>query len=213
MERPRAATAHAPGQWIRTGGLRIRLRVSMDGACIDHACFEGRCRCATMVAGSFHGIRRPVGRGYSVHESSSLRGDAVRLLIRTALSSTTDTHLMHRLDAVLLVAEGLRCGAVAGWFGVDRRTVERWVHAAAVAGIDGLAEHRHGGRPPRLTQELMQRLRLDLQGTPASAGRLGRAWSGKRLASHLADRYGVDMSVRNCQRLIARCRANAASHP
>lgn len=141
-----------------------------------------------------------------MHKSGRLQGDAVRQLIRTALTNTHDAHLLHRLDGVLLVAEGRRCGEVAVWFGVDRRTVERWVQVASVAGVDGLAEHRHSGRPARLTGDLMQRIRLALRAPPAQAGFRGRTWSGKRLSLFLAGHYGVELSVRHCQRLIARCR-------
>lgn len=146
-----------------------------------------------------------------MHDSSRLEGDAVRQLIRTALSNTHDAHLLHRLDGVLLVAEGHCCGAVAVWFGVDRRTVERWVHLASVAGVDGLAEHPHGGRPARLSSAQMQALRQDLRSAPAALGYPDRHWNGKRLALHLARRYGLALSVRSCQRVIARAASEGAA--
>ena len=133
-------------------------------------------------------------------------GDQVREMIRSALHSTKDAYLLHRLDGVLLVSEGRSCGEVARWFGVNRRTVERWIHAAAAQGIGGLAEHHRGGRPARLSGAQLQEIGRALAAAPAVLGYPDRHWTGKRLALHLIRHYGLALSMRSCQRLIARSR-------
>lgn len=138
-----------------------------------------------------------------MHKSCVSNAENVREMIRSALHSAKDAHLLHRLDGVLLVAEGRRCGEVANWFGVNRRTVERWVHAAAVLGADGLIDHHHGGRPAKGSSAQMQAVRLALLAPPCVQGYPDRQWTGKRLALHLATQLGLEMSVRTCQRLIA----------
>lgn len=67
---------------------------------------------------------------------------------------------------VLLIAEGRSCYEVARWFGGDPRTIERWVHALELHGIEGLREHHAGERPAKLAAEQAQRLALDLQKPP-----------------------------------------------
>lgn len=131
----------------------------------------------------------------------------VREMIRSALHSARDGRLVHRLDGVLLVAEGHSCSEVAGWFGVDRRTVERWVHAAGARGVNGLVDHYHGGRPAKLSGAQAQTIRLALLAPPGVYGYADRQWTGKRLALHLTRHFGLDLSVRTCQRLIVRSRA------
>ena len=119
--------------------------------------------------------------------------------------------LLHRLDGVLLVAEGRSCKEVGQWFGVDRRTVQRWVHKAmAQQGLPGLADAHHGGRPKALDAQQLQRVQQDVLGPPALQGYPEAHWSGKRLALHLQQHCGVTLSVRSCQRLMA---AAAAAKP
>lgn len=144
-----------------------------------------------------------------MQKSSGISGDAVRAMIRSALHSADDGHLLHRLDGVLLVAEGHSCGEVAGWFGVNRRTVERWLRAADAQGADGLAEHHPGGRPARLSGDQLLAISFVLQAPPITQGYPERRWTGKRLARHLARLYGLELSERSCQRLIAGNRARS----
>lgn len=139
-----------------------------------------------------------------MHKNCVSDAAQVRDMIRGALHGRPDAQWLHRLDGVLLVAEGRSCSEVAGWFGVNRRTVERWIHSAAAQGMAGLADHPHGGRPARLSNAQLQALAPDLLASPAALGYPDRQWNGKRLALHLAGRYGLVVSVRSCQRLIAR---------
>lgn len=131
---------------------------------------------------------------------------AVRAMISAALAGSESACLMHRLDCVLLVFEGRSLREVADWFGVGKRSVQRWVHAVYERGLDGLRDHRKGGRPSKLTCEREQAVRRDLQVTPGVCGYPGLQWTGKRLAMHLDKRYAVEVSVRTCQRMIARSR-------
>jgi transposase len=138
-----------------------------------------------------------------MRKSGVLSGDEVLELIRKALQGG-DVRLLHHLDVVLLVASGRSCCEVANWFGVNRRTVERWVHAADVQVADGLAkQQQRSGRPPRLSGEQGQEIGLALLAAPCMYGYPERRWTGKRLALHLAVHYGLGLSVRSCQRLIA----------
>lgn len=140
----------------------------------------------------------------------------VRKLIGLALAGHCPGHhpcqLLHRLDCVLLVAEGRSCKQVGQWFGVDQRTVQRWVHDTTVLGWPGLADARHGGRPKALNAQQLQRIQLDLQASPALLGYPDAQWSGKRLVMHLQQHCGVVASVRSCQRLMADCRRSPAKH-
>lgn len=148
-----------------------------------------------------------------MHKSCVSSAENVREMIRSALHGAKDGHLLHRLDGVLLVAEGRSCSEVAAWFGVNRRTVERWVHAADAQGADGLAEHhQHSGRPAKLSCAQQDVIGLALLAAPLVHGYPERRWTGKRLALHLASRFGLALSVRSCQRLIAGPRANQSTH-
>lgn len=135
--------------------------------------------------------------------SVRLPAHEVRAMIGASMDGSEAAQLLHRLDAVLLVSAGCSCRQVAAWFGLDRRTVQRWVHNAGADGLSGLAEGHGGGRRSALTAQRLEDLRGELQAAPSALGYPGSKWSGKRLALHLSIRYGVSLSVRSCQRLIA----------
>ena len=146
-----------------------------------------------------------------LHPRGRKDGSAVHDMIRVALAMGPSACLMHRLDCVLLIAEGRSVSEVADWFGVGKRSVQRWVHAADASGIDGLLEHRKGGRPASLSHEQGQSLSRDLLASPSAFGYRDRQWSGKRLALHLEERYAIKISVRTCQRMVSRSRIGLAT--
>jgi transposase len=128
----------------------------------------------------------------------------VRELLQASIKTSFEQRFLHRLHCVLLVAEGRSCYEVARWFGEDARTIERWVHALEAHGEEGLRERHSGGRPARLAGEQKQHLLLDLQKPPRACGYPESRWSGKRLAQHVAERYGIKLSTRQCQRMMHR---------
>lgn len=132
----------------------------------------------------------------------------IRELIRASIRASCESHFLHRLHCVLLVAENRSCYEVAQWFGENPRTIQRWVHAFYSYGMEGLRHHHSGGRRAKLADAQMQHLALDLQEPPHMFGYLEREWSGKLLTRYVESSYGIKLSVRQCQRII-----RGLSHP
>ncbi len=142
----------------------------------------------------------------------SLDADHVRHLIRDAIAAGDAGAWLHRLDGVLLVTQGCSCSEVARWFGVSRRSVERWLHAVCATGSAGLVDrHCHGGRRFSIDGPRLERVCHEVLQPPSVLGYPDGKWSGKRLALHLNRTEGITLSVRSCQRLITRCHALASS--
>jgi transposase len=108
----------------------------------------------------------------------------------------------HRLHGVLLVAQGMTCPQVASLLGDAPRTVENWVRRFEKHGLSGLVEGDRPGRPTRLTEEQVHEIEALLRKPPVSAGRDIGLWDGKTLSSYIAERYQIDIGVRQCQRLF-----------
>ena len=108
----------------------------------------------------------------------------------------------HRLHVVLLVLRGYSCYEAARLYGDSPRSVEYWVHRLLRQGLAGLEEDERPGRPSRLSDPQKERLRSELQGSPRALGYDQNLWDGKLVAHHLAQRYGVTLGVRQCQRLL-----------
>ena len=108
----------------------------------------------------------------------------------------------HRLHGVLLVAQGMTCPQVAELLGDAPRSVEYWVRRFEHSGLAGLREGERSGRPRRLNEKQVGEINAVLRQMPREVG-LGRTlWDGKTLAAWIAQRYGVELGVRQCQRLF-----------
>lgn len=108
----------------------------------------------------------------------------------------------HRLHGVLLVCAGRSCYEVAELFGHSPRTVQYWVERFERSGFAGLEEVERPGRPPALDEPTRRRIGSDLRRSPRELGHAQNLWDGKLLSHHLATRYGVELGVRQCQRLF-----------
>jgi len=108
----------------------------------------------------------------------------------------------HRLHAVLLVAQGMKCPEVARLLGDAPRSVEYWINRFEASGLAGLVEGERSGRPGRLTAEQISVIGSVLRKEPRDVGLTGTLWDGKTLSAFARSRFGVTLGVRQCQRLF-----------
>lgn len=108
----------------------------------------------------------------------------------------------HRLHAVLLVAQGMSGPEVARRLDEPVRTVQSWVRRFLDEGLPGLREAERSGRPRRLNETHYERLERVLRSTPAKHGLQGNLWDGKTLAAFIKNEWGIDLGVRQCQRIF-----------
>ena len=125
-----------------------------------------------------------------------------RAVLQQEINRHQDARYDHRLHCVLLVASGMSCERIAGLFGDSPRTLINWVRRFDAKGLGGLAEGNHSGRPTRLSPEQLEEVRALVRQPPADAEMDANLWDGKSLSACLLKRYGVEMSVRQCQRLF-----------
>jgi transposase len=128
------------------------------------------------------------------------------------INNSSESHFLHRLHCVLLVTEGCCCHQVADWFGVHQRTVERWVHYFKEFGIEGLKDEQKTGRPTKVRDDQLRQLQQDILIKPSELKYIEHKWSGKLLKTHLKQRYDIDMSIRQCQRLLHQLRHDSSSN-
>jgi transposase len=139
----------------------------------------------------------------------------VHTTIRREIERDEVSRYDHRLHALLLISAGRSCAEVAAWFGENASTVQRWVRRYRAQGLGGLHDVERSGRPPALDGIQRRRVEADLRKTPRYFGFSSRAWDGPTFAEHLRRCYGVDLGLRQCQRLFrqigSRSRVNRAS--
>lgn len=130
----------------------------------------------------------------------------LRNAVRQQVSASREQRFCYRALCVLLIAEGHRPNQVAEWLGEHTRTLERWRKRFVDNGLDGLIDETSPGRPPKLAAEEWKRLRAELAHPPTNYGLEGKKWQGKLLKEHLGRHYGIDFSLRQCQRLLKQYR-------
>lgn len=108
----------------------------------------------------------------------------------------------HRLHAVLLVAQGVSCTKAASLLGDSPRTVQYWVNRFEEEGFAGLADADRPGRPKKLTEQQLEHISQIVRGSPRDAGMNTNTWDGKTLSAFIKQQYGINLGVRQCQRLF-----------
>ena len=131
--------------------------------------------------------------------SATLRGALIELCAHGG-----ELRLAHRLHALMLVSLGHSCHDVAGWFGENPRTVQRWLQSYSSRGVDGLTDHWAGGRPARLSPQQQSDIAQEVHSLPSELGLTQTRWSGKLLSRRIEALYGVHLSERQCQRMLHR---------
>lgn len=144
------------------------------------------------------------GLVYSVHMRTLKVDDAdtMVLALQDEIRRSEDARYDHRLHAVLMVAQGLSARQTAGYLGDSPRTVEYWVNRFNEEGLAGLAETPRQGRPSRLSQEQLDEAAQALRDSPRLHGIDANLWDGKTLSHWIARQWGVELGVRQCQRLF-----------
>lgn len=138
---------------------------------------------------------------------------ALKQRLKHAIYQSQESHLLHRMHCVLMVGEGVSCQRVAELFGEHPRTIQRWVDRYHTHGEAGLHDARKQGRHAKINEQQWAELSQQLSKPPWQLGYRHDHWSGKLLAHHLANRYGIELGVRQCQRLLKDFHATPADDP
>jgi transposase len=132
--------------------------------------------------------------------------ESLRRSLKTEISRSAEARFLHRLHCLLLVGEGCNRSEIASWFGDDPGSVARWVRHYRAFGVQGLQDDQRSGRPGKLDIDQMKALERDLCQTPGEFAYDEPVWNGKLLAVHIKRRTEVELSVRQCQRLLQQLR-------
>ena len=131
--------------------------------------------------------------------------------LQQEIQRSDESRYDHRLHGVLLVAQGMTCPEVARLLGDAPRSVEYWVHRFEQQGLGGLAEGERSGRPSRLSEKQSKEINRVLRERPSDAGMRVNLWDGKTLSAWIEKTYGIQLGVRQCQRLFRHSSSGSAS--
>ena len=91
--------------------------------------------------------------------------------------------------------------------GDSLRTVQNWVNRFERMGTAGLREGHRPGRTPRLTEAQLAKIESTLRSTPEEHGLADHVWVGKTLSTFVLEEFEVELSIRQCQRMVRKNRS------
>lgn len=116
------------------------------------------------------------------------------------MSSSDEAKYHFRVFAVNMVLAGTPASQVGGYAGVTKAAVTGWVKKADEQGFEALRSKNRPGRPAKLSEEQYDEIDIALQNDPKEKGY--KVWDGPSLSDFINKQYGVDLCVRQCQRLL-----------
>lgn len=119
---------------------------------------------------------------------------------RRIASTNDDAIYLRRVTIVSLMLHGASAAALSPFCGESARTLSAWVKAVDEQGFEALRPRKRTGRPRRLTDQQRAEMRDALQGKPHASGY--PVWDGPALSDFIRKTYSIDLSVRQCQRLL-----------
>ena len=126
----------------------------------------------------------------------------VIFILQDEIRRTYEARYDHRLHAILLVAQGMSSRQAAQLLGDSPRTVAYWVQRFETEALAGLADADRPGRPRRLDQNQLYQIEQALRKSPFEVGLSVNLWDGKALSAYIKQEFGIQLGVRQCQRLF-----------
>jgi len=116
------------------------------------------------------------------------------------MSSSDESKYYFRVFSVNMVLSGMTVEKVAQSANVTSVSVSNWVKNADENGFESLKNKEKTGRPNKLSEEQLTEINTILQEDPNTHG--FKVWDGPSLSALIMNKYDVDYSVRNSQRLF-----------
>lgn len=133
----------------------------------------------------------------------------VRKQILEYFQGSEDLKFAYKLQGVLLLLDNkdTNCSEVARIYGTTPQTLAKWVHKlneGNEVNIDVLRDRPKPGRSTRLSKNELKAINDVLKKQPVQYGLHAVKWDGPTLSSFLTKKFGIELKVRQCQRILQR---------
>lgn len=119
---------------------------------------------------------------------------------KTIMSSTDEARFHFKVFAVNMVLSGCPVSQISAMAGVSKVAITGWVKTVDEQGFDALRSRQRSGRPPKLSADQCAAIDSAIQSDPKDFG--FKVWDGPSLSSYINSTFGIQISVRQCQRLF-----------
>lgn len=127
--------------------------------------------------------------------------------LKQRLRQTKELREFKRLQALLMVADGLEITKVADFLGVTVQSIYHWLHRyESRRHVHHMYEGQHPGRPPVKSSRVETLLDEMLLKKPQDYGYRFALWTVKLIVYHLKQRYDLEVSPSTVRRCLRRRR-------
>lgn len=119
---------------------------------------------------------------------------------KAIMTSSDESKYLFRVFAVNMVLSGTPASQVGASAGYTKAAVTGWVKTVDEKGFEALRPQRRPGRPSKLSEQQLQEIDAVIQTDPKEQDL--KVWDGPSLSAYIKSQYGVDISIRQCQRLF-----------
>jgi transposase len=126
--------------------------------------------------------------------------------LTTLLQQTKEARVFRRAQAVREVVAGSHINAVSTTFHFPNSALRKWVQRFAQQGPQGVRDRSRPGRPRKVTCALEQHLNRLVAPDPLHHGSLYSQWSGRDLATVLAQQTGGQLGRESVRGILKKMR-------
>ena len=122
--------------------------------------------------------------------------------LQKAFQESRCHHLRKRALILLLLNDGKTYREISDFIGCSYRTVAHWCTHGDPNNLDSLKDGRENGNFRKATDEYINLLIEAVKKEPFEVGYDYGGWTGKRLATYLAQRTGIELSSSSVRRIL-----------
>ena len=119
---------------------------------------------------------------------------------KAIMTSSDESKYLFRVFAVNMVLSGTPASQVGASAGYTKAAVTGWVKTVDEKGFEALRPQQRPGRPTKLSDQQLKEIDTVIQTDPKEHDL--KVWDGPSLSAYIKSKYGVDISIRQCQRLF-----------
>lgn len=137
------------------------------------------------------------------------KSEKIREQIFEYFQESEDMKLAYKLQGVMLLLNNkdTNCTEVSRIYGCTPQTLANWVHKlnqGEGGNIEVLRNKTKPGRSAHLSKNQLHTIKDALGKNPTHFGLKSTKWDGETLSMFLSKQFGVELKVRQCQRILQR---------
>lgn len=116
------------------------------------------------------------------------------------VSMSDDAKFLRKVTIVNLMLNGASASSLSPSCGETTRTLISWMKSVDEKGFEALRPKKQPGRPNKLSNEQKEKIKDAILLPPEDSGYT--VWDGPTLSDYIRKTFGIDLGVRQCQRLF-----------